>query len=164
MKTLYGKAKLSYYCIEPNCKNKVYHETSLYGTGRCRSCSNKITAIKNWADAEFRKRNKELMFKRTGKNHPNYKGKVYKEGYVLIYNPNHPFTNNLYMLEHRLVMEKHLGRYLKPEEIVHHINGIKDDNRIKNLMLFTNKKAHMLFNHTNKKSFICKFCNKNQEE
>jgi hypothetical protein len=51
--------------------------------------------------------------------------------------------------EHRLVLEKYLGRKLTNEEIVHHIDGDKSDNSISNLMLFPNKKAHAKFHFRN---------------
>jgi hypothetical protein len=70
-------------------------------------------------------------------------GKIKHKGYVLTHNPDHPVcqgNKRKYVGEHRLVMEKHLGRYLKPYESVHHKNGVRDDNRLENLELWT--KAH----------------------
>ena len=68
--------------------------------------------------------------------------KKHSEGYILIYCPEHPFADKVgYVLEHRLVMEKALGRMLNKDEYVHHINGNKTDNDIKNLLL-TNRSEH----------------------
>lgn len=74
-----------------------------------------------------------------GSNSPRWKGGRMVDshsGYVFIYKPDHPHAyRNKYVTEHRFVMEKHIGRFLESWETVHHINGIRDDNRIENLEL-----------------------------
>lgn len=82
----------------------------------------------------------------SGINHPRHKEFVIIGGYKHIYKPEHPFCRKQgYILEHRLVMEKKIGRYLFPAERVHHINGDKLDNRIKNLKLFGNESLHQKY-------------------
>lgn len=69
-----------------------------------------------------------------------------KNGYVLVYFPKHPYAkrgDGKYILEHRVVMENYLGRFLKPEEVVHHLNKDKLDNRICNLVLFSKNSEHL---------------------
>lgn len=80
-----------------------------------------------------------------GKNNPMWDGgnKKGKGGYTLTYCPDHPYSNRQgYVSEHRLVVERHIGRYLLPTEVVHHINKNRQDNRIENLQLMESNSAH----------------------
>lgn len=59
-------------------------------------------------------------------------------GYVMVWEPEHPNKSlKGWQYEHRLVVEKRLGRYLRSDEQVDHINGIKNDNRPSNLQVLT---------------------------
>lgn len=81
-----------------------------------------------------------------GANNPMWKGgKRICKGYILVYVPEHPFAYKNYYSEHRLLMEKQIGRYLKKNEIVHHINYKKTDNRIENLVLLNGIAEHMKY-------------------
>lgn len=81
-----------------------------------------------------------------GSANPLWNGGRYKDswGYIWVLQPDHPFaTKTGYIREHRLVLEQKLGRLLAPEEVPHHINGIKDDNRPENLKLYPNHSTHI---------------------
>jgi len=78
---------------------------------------------------------------KTGKNHPSWKGGRIKtlQGYILVKLERDDFffamcNTQGYVLEHRLIVAKHLSRRLLPWELVHHKDGIKDHNEYHNLV------------------------------
>jgi hypothetical protein len=111
------------------------------GICKC-GCNQEIKILRDEWRKTLRKYNNK--HKPRGKDHYNWKGgKKIQKGYSLMYHPNHPsHDKNGYIMEHRYVMEQHLGRYLIKQEDIHHINKVKTDNRIENLMLFPNRSAH----------------------
>ena len=85
-----------------------------------------------------------------GKRTPRWNGgRFIDQGYVFVWSPKHPESNRGYVREHRLIMEKTIGRYLTNDEVVHHINGIKTDNRIENLLLLS-ASEHSRLHHEQK--------------
>lgn len=90
----------------------------------------------------------------------NFKGGTQvTNGYISVLSADHPFANKRgYVYQHRLVMEEMIGRYLKPEEVVHHIDENKQNNSPENLMLFPtdtdHRRYHDFFRRIRKKKTL----------
>ena len=83
----------------------------------------------------------------TGSKNPrwNRRGKTTtKAGYVLV-RVGFGRSATGWAPEHWVVMEKRLGRRLDPEEVVHHVNGVRDDNRSENLWLWPDGSSHAIW-------------------
>ena len=137
------------FYIQVNTVNRGF-----YCSRKCYKISKK--GKPTWNKGLTKEIDKRLDYIRPGSFKKGYipwkKGRINKfakfNGRVMIYTPNHPFHYyNGRILRARLVMERHLGRYLTKEEVVHHINEIRDDDRLSNLMLFVNGGEHTRFHH-----------------
>jgi hypothetical protein len=125
-----------------NCYRKKYQGADcldcgkrIYGVSkRCFKCSR--TALKGIPNNKNRGKNNGMF--RGGRNKTS-------TGYIDIL-----VDADKYKREHRLVMERFLGRELGRDEVVHHMNGDITDNRIENLKLFANSKEHSQYHWDNK--------------
>jgi len=113
---------------------------------KCSICGKKIKRypcqIKGKKDFVCSKKCSIKLFNQNcprGKNHYHWNGGIRKRnGYIQVLKPTHPFCDSKgYVMQHRLVMEKYIKRFLHPWEIIHHKNRILTDNRIKNLEITT---------------------------
>jgi len=130
------------------CGAKCYHEARYKENNiKCKNCGGIFHAVR---------KNKEKFCSRKCVNEwktaSSIGNKINKGGYIYVFMPNHPFANgNGHVAEHRLIMEKEIGRHLKPEEIVHHTNHVRNDNRLENLMMMSTE-THMSLHRKGKRA------------
>lgn len=117
----------------------------------CIICNKKFKAILSYSERKYCSQNC-MAIGQIG-HLRNFKTGIQKNsyGYSYIYFPNHPFASSRKTIPlHRYVVEKYIGRILKKEESVHHINNIKYDNRLNNLYLFKTFKKHISYENLSK--------------
>lgn len=115
---------------------------------KCCICDKSIYRIvrnSKWFICSKKCRTLKLKNSNIGDKNPHWKGgfSVRSDGRKMVYIKGHPnayLCGSSYILEYRLVAEKKLGRYLKDDEIVHHVNGDITDNRPENLEVTTQSK------------------------
>lgn len=127
------------YCICDNCGKEFTRARELTTKLKHHFC-NRICFKED--------RHKVVRIHKTGKKHFSWKGGTKRDGgdYLKTMTKGHPHADDRgYVFQHRLVMERAIGRRLALEEVVHHIDGNGFNNKLSNLMLFSNTTEHMSF-------------------
>ena len=141
--------KFHKYCSN-RCMQRYYNDIKRNTICAC-GCNEKCLDGHTWKAGHKSKIDNYFTGKnKTGEEAWHYKGGKRKrpDGYLEILSNNHPNkTKDGYVLEHRLVMEKHIKRYLTKEEIVHHIDENKSNNSIDNLELLSSRSEHSKLHH-----------------
>lgn len=112
---------------------RVVRECSVDGCGR-------EAISRGWCSSHYAKwrRHRNPLFQSSPDTRRRVVSRRTPKGYVLLYRPEHPNARkDGRIAEHTVVMSAHLGRPLLPTENVHHRNGVRDDNRIENLELWS---------------------------
>ena len=127
-------------------------------TMECMECGNPFEQPKR-KDRPKRFCSKACANRNTARNRASTKyRRLTTRGYVEIWKPDHPMAQKSgYMMEHRFLMAEYLGRVLEPDEVVHHKNEVKTDNRIENLELL-GKVEHDRLPKPAPKPFACPHC------
>lgn len=110
----------------------------MFGLFKCNYCEKTVEKIKR--DGLKAKACSHKCYALNREKRGAYKEKIMINKYRYIYKPEHPSaigTRKLYIAEHRLVMEEHIGRYLTNDEIVHHEDEDTLNNKIDNLILMS---------------------------
>jgi len=134
----YNKSRAAKQKVCVDCGKPV----KLYTAQRCRPCADKH--LKEMFDAGER-----IIEVKFGSAHHNWKGgKCISNGYVMRLKPEHPRANrDGYVREHILVWEQAQGVPLPRNRVIHHLNGVKDDNCPENLVAITqgeHRKLHSI--------------------
>lgn len=116
-----------------------------------RLLNNPMKGRKHTEETRAKMRDANLPQWASGPDAINWKGgrTVDTHGYIQIYAPDHPSAVGNYVPEHRLIVEKRIGRHLRQNEEIHHDNEIRSDNRPENLIGPLTKGEHAAL-HRNK--------------
>ena len=126
--------------------HKLSQNPRRYCSRDCWAVDNRKRDVSHLSSPEVIEKRRQTLLSNPGRYRP--AGGRYIEpgkGYVMVRCPadyQQMSRQNGYVLEHRLAMAKHLDRCLRRAEVVHHVNGDLQDNRLENLRLYTSHQAH----------------------